>query len=358
MRRIDAERGAILALLAVGLTFAAILDESALSIYVLLALSAIVTVGVSLLMGHAGQVSLGHGAFYACGAYAAGLLATRGYPGALGLLVAPLAAAGVAAVIGIPLLLLRGHHLAFATLAMHLIFLSLVGEVAALGGDVGLQAIPPLELGPIAFDSIRSYALLSCLALVAVVVVTRNILASRPGRALRALSSSEVAAASSGVPVARYKLAVFALSAAFAGLAGGIYAFHMGYLAPGSFPVMLSIEYVVMAAVGGLGRISGALAGSAIVFLLVHGLSRVATLSGMPSSAPIILSYAVYASLLVLAVLFLPGGVTALVASLGARVRWRERPRARARSALGSSAPSSAKTSARDVGAKETGRVL
>jgi len=120
---------------------------------------------------------------------------------------------------------------------------------------------------------------------------------------------------------------MFALSASFAGLAGGVYAFYMGYLSPGSFPVMLSIEYIVMAAVGGLGKVSGAVLGSALVFLLVHGLSRVATASGMPSTAPIILSYAVYALLLVSAVLFLPSGLVGLAARAAARVRARARAR-------------------------------
>ncbi len=294
----------------------ALLDESALSVYVLFALTAMVTIGVSLLMGQAGQVSLGQGAFYACGAYAAGVLATHGVPSLVGLLVAPLAAALLAALIGVPLLVLRGHHLAFATLATHLIFLSVIGELAIAGGDVGLQGIPSLRIAFFEFRSIRSYAYLSSFALLGVAVVAHNILASRPGRALRALSSSELAAASVGVSVGRYKLAVFALSAAFAGLAGGIYAFHIGYLAPGSFPVLLSIEYVVMAVVGGLGTISGAVVGSALVLLLVHGLSRAATMSGMPESAPVILSYAVYAAFLILAVLFLPGGVTSLVTKL------------------------------------------
>jgi branched-chain amino acid transport system permease protein len=311
----------------VGSTATALLDESLLPVCVLLALTASVTVGVSLLMGHAGQVSLGHGAFYASGAYAAGILATQGCPTWLALLFAPIVAACIALVVGVPLLILRGHHLAFATLAMHLIFLSLISELSITGGDVGLQGIPRLSLAGVELSSVRSHALLAWGTLLVVVVVAENILASRPGRALRALSSSEVAAASSGVAVGHYKLAVFALSAGFAGLAGGVYAFYLGYLAPGSFPVMLSIEYIVMATVGGLGRVSGALAGSAVVFLLVHGLSRVATLSGMPSTAPIILSYAVYAVLLVSAVLFLRSGLVGLLASSWAKLRGRPRSR-------------------------------
>jgi len=321
--RKDAGTVYIVAIAVSSFALAALLDDSSLSVYVLLTLTATVTIGVSLLMGHAGQVSLGHGAFYACGAYAAGILATQGFPTWLGLLLAPVAAAAVATSVGVPLLILRGHHLAFATLAFHLISLSLISELAITGGDVGLQGIPRLSIAGVTLTSVRSYAYLSCAALLLIVVITRNILASRPGRALRALSSSEVAAASSGVPVGHYKLAVFALSAGFAGLAGGVYAFYLGYLAPGSFPVMLSIEYIVMAAVGGLGKVSGALIGSSVVFLLVHGLSRVGTLNGMPSTAPIILSYAVYAVLLVGAVLFLPEGLVGGVAALGARRRAR-----------------------------------
>ncbi|MDQ2643410.1 MAG: branched-chain amino acid ABC transporter permease [Myxococcota bacterium] len=307
------------------LALSALLGDSLLSLYVLLLLTAIVTVGVSVLMGHAGQVSLGQGAFYACGAYAAGILSTNGVPTLIGLCAAPVAAAALAALIGIPLLLLRGHHLAFATLAMHIIFLSLIGELREVtGGDIGLQGIPRLDLFAFELGSPRDYAYLSSIALFCVIVLLRNILGSRPGRALRALSSSEVAAASSGIPVGRYKLAVFTLSAGIAGLAGGIYTFYLGYLAPGSFPVMLSIQYVVMAAVGGMGTVSGGVVGAALVLLTVDALSRVATLSGMPSVAPIIASYAVYAVLLVSAVLFLPEGLVPFVGRL-----WSRRVRAR-----------------------------
>ncbi len=314
------ERYALALLVACGLALPALLDESDLSLYVLCALTAIVTVGVTLLMGQAGQVSLGQGAFYACGAYTAGVLATHDWPPLVALAVAPVAAAALAGLLGVPLLTLRGHHLAFGTLATHLILLSIIGEMAVTGGDVGLQGIPRLSVGPVVFDSVRSYAFLSGFGLLGVSVVAHNILASRPGRALRALSTSELAAASSGIPIGRYKLAVFALSAAFAGLAGGIYAFHIGYLAPGSFPVLLSVEYVVMASVGGLGTISGGVVGSVVVLLLVHGLSRFATMSGMPDTAPVILSYAVYAVLLIVAVLFLPGGIVSIPASLRRRL--------------------------------------
>jgi branched-chain amino acid transport system permease protein len=129
---------------------------------------------------------------------------------------------------------------------------------------------------------------------------------SRPGRGLRALATSETAASSAGVPVGRYRLAVFSLSAGVAGLAGGIYAFFLGYVAPGSFPVLLSFEYVVMAVVGGLGTVWGPVAGSAVITVLVQVLNNLGTRPGMPSYASSVFSYAVYALLLILVLLFLP----------------------------------------------------
>ncbi|MCK2220082.1 branched-chain amino acid ABC transporter permease [Actinomadura sp. ATCC 31491] len=307
---------------AVALALPAVLDDSALAVYVLLGLAAMVTVGVSLLMGYAGQVSLGQGAFYGVGAYTAALLALNGLPPLLGLVAAPVAAALAALVLGLPLLRLRGHHLAFATLATQLILLSLAGQLTFTGGDIGLQAIPQFSAGSFEASGAAAYAYLTWAGLALVMLVTHNVITSRPGRALRALATSETAAASSGIPVGRYKLVVFALSAAFAGLAGGIYCFYTGYVAPGSFPVLISIQYIVMAVVGGLGTIWGAVAGAAAITLLVQGLDQLANLPGMPSYAPSVLSYAVYALVLIVVVLFLPDG---LVPAIGRRLS-RERP--------------------------------
>ncbi|MFG1855184.1 branched-chain amino acid ABC transporter permease [Actinomadura geliboluensis] len=286
-----------------------VLPATQVSVYVLLLLAATVVVGLSMLMGYAGQVSLGQASFTMIGGYTAALTATHGLPTWLGLLLAPAAAAACAALVGVPLLRLRGHQLAFATLAIQLILLSLVGRQEWTGGDIGLQGVPRLRIAGYEFASEVSYAYLALAALGLVVLVTRHIVASRPGRGLRALATSEVAAASSGVPVAAYKQAVFSLSAAFAGLAGGVYAFYIGYVAPGSFPVLLSFEYVVMVVVGGAGTIWGALAGATAITLLLQLLNDIGTREGMPASAPAVLSYAVYGLLLIAVVLFLPKGL-------------------------------------------------
>jgi len=289
------------------------LSDNQLTLYVLLGLSAMVTIGLSMLMGYAGQVSLGQASFYALGGYAAGLISVHGGPTLLGLIAAPAVAAAVALVVGVPILRLRGHQLAFATLALQLILLSLLGDATWAGGAIGLQGIPHLSIAGVQLDQDIHYAYLTWAGVAITMVVVHNMISSRTGRGLRALATSETAAAASGVPVGRYRLLVFAVSAAFAGLAGGIYAYFVGYLAPGSFPVLLSVQFVVMAVVGGLGTIWGGLFGAAAVTLLVQLLTDIGTRPGMPSYAPSVLSYAVYAVLLVLVVLFLPHGLVPAV---------------------------------------------
>ena len=301
------------------------LDDSQLTVYVFIGLATMVVAGLSLLMGFAGQVSLGQGAFYAIGAYTAALLAKLlGLPPLVALALATAATAAVAVVVGLPLLRLRGHYLAFATLAFQLIVLAVIGEARGLtGGDIGLPGVPTLSVGPLALEGqyrtfVFAYVVwvLAALAL----LLNRNLVRSRPGRALRALATSEAGALAAGVAVGRFKLQVFALSAAYAGLAGGVYAFFLSYIAPGSFPVLLSIQFLIMATVGGLGSISGALVGATVITLLVQVLAGVGTLPGMPLHAPAIFSYAVYGLVLVLILLLLPQGlVPAVQARLGAR---------------------------------------
>jgi len=320
-RRVKVGLGLIVAVLT--LLAPLVLSPANLTVYMLLGTAAMVTVGVSLLMGYAGQVSLGQAAFFGIGGYTAALMTTHGLPSALGLICAPFVAALLAALVGIPIMRLRGHYLAFATLAFQLIMLSAVGQIDFFGGDIGLQGIPQLGLGGAELSTARSYAWLTWAGVAIVMLITRNIIASRPGRGLRALATSETAAESSGVPVARYRITVFALSAGFAGLAGGIYAFSIGYIAPGSFPVLLSFEFVVMAVIGGLGTIWGPLVGAAIITVLVQVLNNLGTQPGMPSYASNVFSYAVYSVLLIVVLLFLPRGLLPAATELLDRLRRR-----------------------------------
>ncbi|SHN41899.1 branched-chain amino acid ABC transporter permease [Cryptosporangium aurantiacum] len=318
----------------VTLTLPFVLDDTRLSIYVLMGLAVLAVTGISLLMGYAGQVSLGQAAFYAVGAYTAAIPAVHGWPPLVGLVAAPLVAAAAAALLGAVLLRLRGHYLAFATLALQLIILSVAAEIEFFGGAIGLQGIPQFGVGSVTLDDAQEYALLTWAAVAVVLLLTANIVASRPGRALRALARSEQAAAASGIPVTRYKVTVFALSAAFAGLAGGIYAFFLGYIAPGSFTIAMSVEWVVMAVFGGLGTRWGPVVGTVAVTLVVQVLNDLSTRPGAPSYAPTVLGYAAYAVLLIGVLLFMPAGVVPWL-----RGRWDRLRRSRGD---GGSAPSQA----------------
>ncbi len=299
----------IAATVTVGLVLPFVLDRGGLALYIDITLSACVVVGISLLMGFAGQVSLGQTVFFAGGSYTAAFLVLSDVPALVGLVAAPVVTGFLALLLGIPLLRLHGHHLAFATIAMHLIFLVLVTQSDTLGGAVGLMGIPGLSVGEVDLADHETMAFISLGVLALVMLMAHNVVSSRPGRALRALATSETAAESAGVPVGRYKLLVFALSGAFAGLAGGMWAYYVGYLSPDMFPVAMSITFVVMAAVGGMGSIWGALFGTVLIKTLESVLGSLGSASGMPDYGPAVMTYAVYGVLLILVLLFLPHGV-------------------------------------------------
>jgi branched-chain amino acid transport system permease protein len=273
-------------------------------------LAAIVVTGLSLLMGYAGQASLGQGAFVAAGALTVALGTTRlGLPPLVVLLAAPLVAGAFALVVGPPLLRLRGHYLAFGTLALLLIVQTAMNAFDALGGAFGISGIPPLGVG----DSIvigqlpYVYLALGCLAVV--LVLTHRIVHSRFGRGVRAFAGSETAAESAGVPVMRSKVAIFAISGMYAGLAGALSAFFTPYVSSDSFPAVESFTYVIMAVVGGLGTVWGGVAGAVVVSALLQVLNTVSSQPGLPPTAGPIMQYATYGALLVLALLFMPRGL-------------------------------------------------
>lgn len=318
--RASLRTGIAIAAFAVAAVVPFILSRAGVTIYVLIGLAAMVAVGISLLMGYAGQVSIGQAAFYGIGAYTAGLVASSGLPPLLGIALAPVVAYILGLLLGWPLLRLRGHYLAFATLALLLIVNAVISQIPLLGGATGLQGIPALSFGDVVVRDPRQYALVVLVALALVMFVSRQIIDSRVGRGLRALATSEVAAMSAGIDVAAYKRNVFALSAGYAGLAGGLYALFIGFISPASFTVNLSIQFLVFAVVGGLSTVIGPVVGTVVVTLLLQALNAVGTLPGMPPEAPTILNYAAYAVLLIATMLALPQGIYPAVRTAVLRV--------------------------------------
>ncbi|NNN19982.1 MAG: branched-chain amino acid ABC transporter permease [Acidimicrobiaceae bacterium] len=298
------------------------LSSSNIEIYVNIGLYTIVVAGLSLLMGFAGQVSLGQAAFYGIGAYTAAILAVHGWSPLVALIAAPIATAILAFLIGIPLLRLKGHALAFGTLAIQLIFLAVIPETGALtGGSIGLSGIPPLRIGSLEISSGRDYAYLVWIVVVISLIIAGNITRSRPGRGLRAMAASVSGASATGVEVERYKLKDFTLSGAYAGIAGGIYVFFIGYLSPDAFPVILSIEFVIMVVVGGIGTVSGAFVGAALITVISQVLSTLGTGPSLPPQLPTVLSLGVYALILIVILRLVPSGIIGALSKLFNKVQ-------------------------------------
>ena len=230
-------------------------------------LNTIVVVGLNLLIGFAGQISLGHAAFYGLGSYFSGILTVNyGFPLWPAMVIGMLATGSIAYLVGYPSLKLKGHYLVMATLGFSIIVYILMGELEYFtGGHDGLIGIPPLSIGGIEFDTdLKNFYLIWAFVFVSM-LIARNLLNSRVGRALRAIHGSEVAANSLGVNTANYKVKVFVLSAMFASISGSLYAHYITFISPSTYDFYYSIQVVSMVIVGGMGSLWGSLFGAALL---------------------------------------------------------------------------------------------
>jgi branched-chain amino acid transport system permease protein len=228
----------------------------------------IVALGLMLLAGFTGQISLGHAAFLAVGAYTEGVLAARGWPFPLSMAVAAVLAGLVGIVVGTPALRVKGIYLAIATMAFNIIVEEVLARWESMtGGSSGLQVGPLAMFGwTVRSEREMYYVALAVTAMVTLGVV--NLLRSPTGRAFVAIRDSEVSAASMGIHPARFKAIAFALSAAITGIAGALYAHQLRIVTPDQFTVLQSIELLMMVVIGGLGSIHGAFFGAAFVIVL------------------------------------------------------------------------------------------
>jgi len=230
----------------------------------------LLVVGLNLLMGYAGQISLGHAAFFGLGAYTSGILtATYGVNPWLAMLAGLLVCGITAFLIGVPALKLRGYYLAMATLGFGIIVYIFLTEAQGLtGGPSGLVGIPSLSVFGFQLDTPKRLYLLIWPVLGGILALSANLVNSRTGRALRALHEGEAAAQSLGVNTARLKLMIFVWSALYASLAGSLYAHTLNFIAPSSFGFMFSIKLVTMVVLGGMASIWGSLLGAAVLTVL------------------------------------------------------------------------------------------
>lgn len=261
-------------LLTLALALLPVFNDSSyiLSTLIFIGIYSIVTISLCLLMGYAGQISLGHAAFYGMGAYGSAILTVKfGVNPWLALVAAAAFTALVAWAIGIPTLKLKEHYLALATLGFGvIIYIVFTQETEWTGGPSGLSGIPYLSLGKLTFNSDLSYYYLVWIAVMVIIYLASNIVNSRIGRALRAIHGSETAAEAMGVNTSAYKLQIFVLSAVFASIAGSLYSHYITMINPSPFGFKMSIEFVLMAVVGGLASIWGPLVGVCVVIFLTQ----------------------------------------------------------------------------------------
>jgi len=294
-----------------------------------IAIYTILVIGLNMLMGYAGQVSLGHAAFFAIGAYTSAILSTQYGCSLWAAMPAGMELAGIVALlVGMPCLRLRGHYLAMATLGFGMIvyillmewpdspplLLATLGRLLHLpastpwpftGGASGLPDIPALAIGSFVFHTnLQKFYLTWAFAILALLLCA-NIVNSRVGRALRAVHGSEAAAATLGVNIAAYKIHVFVLSAILAALAGSLYAHAVGFISPPTFNFIRSVDFVVMVVIGGMASIWGAVLGAGTIVLLGNWLQDVG--AKFPRLAEFDLI--IHSAILILVMIFMPAGI-------------------------------------------------
>ena len=274
----------------------------------------LLTLGLNMLMGYAGQISLGHAAFYGLGAYSTGILTVHfGWSPWMTLPVSILLTAGVAYAVALPILKLKGYYLGMGTLGFGIIMFIFFREWSRFtGGDSGLVGIPPLAVGTVDLSSRTTHYFLVWGAVLVGFEVCRRIVYSRVGRALRAIHDSEHAASAMGIDTSRIKVQVFVLSAVFAGIAGYLYAHMVHFISPSSFDFMTSVRMVTMVVIGGMASIWGSLLGASVITLL-------------PQWLHVFLDYemVVYGLILMLIMIFLPQGLVRGLVDLVERSRAR-----------------------------------
>jgi branched-chain amino acid transport system permease protein len=264
-------------------------------------------------VGYTGQISLGHAGFFALGAYFTVLSMTHLHlPFLLALLLGAFIAAFFGFILGLPALRLEGPYLAIATLGFGMAITQVIGRWQVFGGRMGLEA-PPLTLFTYILDSDRQRYFLIVTITFLMILAARNLMKTKVGRAFIAIRDSDIAAETMGVNLVYYKTLAFAVSAFYAGVAGGLFAFLLGFINPSTFNFILSIYFLAFVIVGGLGSIFGSIMGGIVMTWLMLTLDKIQELPhigtalvsfGLPNVSSI-----VFGLIIVLIVVFEPLGL-------------------------------------------------
>ncbi len=271
-------------------------------IAILCILNAIICIGLNLLIGYAGQISLGHGGLAALGAYITVILTTNyAFPALLSLFISVVFMAIFAYVISKPILKLQGHYLAMATLGVGIIiYITLNAQANITGGPDGM-GVGSFSVFGYVIDTNLKWYIFSAVFLVLLVAVFKNIINSPFGRIMRGIRDSDQAVSSVGADVAKYKSYVFVISVIVAVVASSMYAFFSGFISPGEASFNRSIELVVMVVFGGIGRIYGALIGAVFLTVLPQVLTSFEDYETL-----------VYGAIIIFVMIFMPKGIISL----------------------------------------------
>jgi branched-chain amino acid transport system permease protein len=245
-------------------------DEYAISLINLILIAIVGALGLNILVGYTGQISIGHGAFMSVGAYtAAHLVVSLGWPFWITIPLGGFAAAAVGAVVGIPSLRIKGIYLAIATLAAQLIIEWTINHVPWISGgtQATIQLARPYFFGIQLVHERQIYPFLMAFVVIAI-VATQNLVRSRIGRAFIAIRDQDIAAEIIGINIFRYKLYAFAISSFYAGVAGALESYYLGIANYEQFQIDVSIDYLAMVIIGGLGSVLGSVFGAIFVTLL------------------------------------------------------------------------------------------
>lgn len=297
---------AVALLVSVAIAFPFFASASAVTVMALGGLFAIVAFGLNLLVGYAGKISFGHNAFMALGAYGTGILTVNYSWSPLAAMIAAVGGTAlVAAVIGAPILRLRGHYLAMITLAFaQIVIIVSTRWTEVTGGLTGIPGVPDFRIFGFEFDTrVKMYYLIWFVAVV-LFLLSFRIVNSRFGRALRALGAHQAAAGALGVDVVRCRMVVFVLSAGYAALAGSLYAHFLNYVNGTFFDLSVMIQLMAILVVGGIGTLWGPLVGAVALVWVSQNLGGYAEYSQL-----------IFGLIYGAALLFLPRGAVGEIAA-------------------------------------------
>ena len=302
--------GPLAVALVIPIVFSAMGFPFGITISIFIMLSIIIASGMDILFGYSGQMSMGHAGFYAIGAYGSALISIHfGVPVILSLLISPVLAAAIGALLALPAAKLRFHFLALATIAFgQIVFQLVLQSPGGITGDAIGMRVPRLELFGIRLDmmgDLNATYYFVLFAVVIMLVAKTNIVRSRVGRALLAIRENPHAADGMGINVRKYKIIAFAVSAFFVALAGSIFAHIVGWISPDGFRDTQSVLFVTMLLLGGTASKWGPVVGAGVIIILQEQLRPLANIAVL-----------IYGCILLFVIWLMPGGIVGTVQSL------------------------------------------